>query len=206
MTEERFLKLRLAVSKKIGSRRFSHTLGVETAIIELGERYLPGDLPRLRVAALLHDVTKEWPPEEQIAFCERRGIALSEEERRAPRILHAKTGAYIAEREFSPYVDKGILQAIALHTTGGRDMAVFDELLYLADYIEPTRTYADCVALRQDFFEGYKTAEDPLRHLHATVKRALLMTVEDIRRVGGSVCSATMEAIAFLDKKLSRKS
>lgn len=202
MTEERFLKLRFSVSQRIGSRRFSHTLGVETAIIELGELYLPGDIPRLRVAALLHDITKEWPSDRQIAFCEERGIALSAEERRTPRILHARTGAAVAEREFSPYVDKDILHAIVLHTTGGADMTVFDELLYLADYIEPTRTYADCRELRSSFFKGYDVAPNKERHLHMTVKKALLMTVEDIHKAGGSVCTATMEAIAFLDRKL----
>ncbi|MBR7095468.1 MAG: bis(5'-nucleosyl)-tetraphosphatase (symmetrical) YqeK [Clostridia bacterium] len=206
MTEERFLKLRLAVSQRIGTRRFSHTLGVESAIIELGERYLPGEIPRLRVAALLHDVTKEWSPVEQVAFCEKHGLPLTDEERSAPRILHAKTGAFVAARDFSAYVDKGILQAIALHTTGAEDMTVFDELLYLADYIEPTRTYADCRALRAAFFEGYDAADDTLEHLHATVKEALLMTVSDIHRAGGTVCTATLEAVAFLDRKLSANS
>ena len=100
MTEERFLKLRTAISERIGSRRFAHTLGVESAIVELGERYLPNDIQRLRIAALLHDVTKEWSPEAQIEYCERHKIPLSPEERAVPRILHAKTGAAVALREF----------------------------------------------------------------------------------------------------------
>lgn len=203
LTAERFLKLRCTLSERIGTRRFSHTLGVEEAIIDLGERYLPGDIPRLRIAALLHDITKEWAPEKQIEFCERKGIPLSPEERAVPRILHAKTGAYLAEHEFFPFVDKGILDAIRRHTTGAYGMTVFDELLYLADYIEPTRTYEECIALRERFLLGYERAEDRLAHLHATVLFALQSTVKEIEERGGTVFFDTMDAIRFLTEKLA---
>ncbi len=202
LTEERFLKLRCTLSRRIGSRRFSHTLGVEKCIIELGERYLPGDIPRLRIAALLHDVTKEWPPEEQLAYCRRHGIPLSEEEIASPKILHAKTGAAVAAREFAPFVDEGILTAIRRHTTGEYGMTVFDELLYLADYIEPTRTYAECIALRERFLEGYCTAEDTLAHLHETLLFALESTAKEIEGRGGKVFLNTWEAIRFFKETL----
>ncbi len=187
------------LSERIGSRRFTHTLGVESAIIELGELYLPNDIRRLRIAALLHDVTKEWSPEAQIEYCEKNGIPLSPEERAVPRILHAKTGAACACREFPSLTDPGIAAAIERHTTGCREMTVFDELLYLADYIEPTRTYPECRALREAFFRGYGAAEDKLRHLHLTVRQALRMTVDEVTARGGIVFSRTTEAIEWLD-------
>lgn len=202
LTEERFLKLRCILSERIGTRRFSHTLGVEQAIVELGGFYLPGDIPRLRIAALLHDLTKEWSAEKQLEFCDKKNIVLTPEERAVPKILHAKTGAYIAEHEFRPFVDEGILNAIRRHTTGAYGMTVFDELLYLADYIEPTRIYDECRALRSAFFEGYRTAEDKLRHLHKTVLDALCMTVEEIEARGGSVFADTRDAIRFLRETL----
>ena len=205
LTEEKFLKLRLAVSSRIGSRRFSHTLGVESSIIQLGEMYLPGDVPRLRIAALLHDLTKEWPEERQLSYLADAGVEILPEEEASPRILHAKTGALVAKREFSAYVDPTILRAIELHTTGGSGMTVFDELLYLADYIEPTRTYEECVLLRNGFFEGYKKAEDKLFHLHATVLSALRMTVREISDRGASVFPGTLCAIAYLEELLSKK-
>ncbi len=204
LTEERFLKLRCALSERIGSRRFSHTLGVEQAIIELGEYYLPGDIPRLRIAALLHDLTKEWTAEKQLEFCDRKKIPLTPEERAVPKILHAKTGAYLAEREFFPFVDEGILNAIRRHTAGAYGLTVFDELLYLADYIEPTRTYEECRALRKAFFEGYRAAEDKLAHLHKTVLDALRMTVREIEERGGTVFRDTWDAIRFLEEKLAK--
>ena len=203
LTEERFLKLRCALSRRIGSRRFSHTLGVEKCIIELGERYLPGDIPRLRVAALLHDLTKEWSAEEQVAYCREHGISLTAEEIAVPKILHAKTGAFLAEREFAPFVDEGILTAIRRHTTGEYGMTVFDELLYLADYIEPTRTYDECVSLRERFETGYRTSGDTLVHLHKTLLFALESTAKEIEGRGGKVFFNTWEAIRFFKETLA---
>lgn len=204
MTEERFLKLRCLLSERLGSRRFSHTLGVETAIVDLGERYLPGDISRLRVAALLHDLTKEWSGEEQLRFCEKNGIPLSEEEKATPKILHARTGACLAAKEFPQLVDAGILSAIERHTTGDGNMTVFDELLYLADYIEPTRTYPECISLREAFYRGYEDAEDKELHLHKIILAALISTVKEIEERGGAVFSKTREAISALSEKIAK--
>ena len=200
MNEEKFLKLRIQLSTRIGSRRFSHTLGVEEEIVCLGEKYLPDDIQRLRIAALFHDLTKEWTPAEQIAYCRRNGLPLSEEELASPRVLHARTGAAVAAREFPSFVDDTILRAITLHTTGGIGMTVFDELLYLADYIEPTRVYPECVALRHYFWNGYDSAADKLLHLHRTICRALTDTVEELRRKNIVIFPATLEALSYFNK------
>ncbi len=206
VTEERFLRLRIQVSERIGSRRFAHTLGVEEEIIRLGEAYLPADIVRLRIAALLHDVTKEWSAEEQLAYCRRHDLPLNELEIETPRVLHAKTGASVAKCEFSQWVDADILHAIEFHTMGGFGMTIFDELLYLADYIEPTRTYPDCVALRQRFWDGYPTAENKENHLHNTIIYALRGTIAELTAKGLSVFPKTYEALRYLTGKVTENS
>ena len=203
LSEERIGELRTAISSLIGERRFAHTLGVESAIVRLGECYLPDEIGRLRVAALLHDVTKEWSEERQITYLREVGAPVSTEEMATPRILHARTGALIAARDFSDYVDPIILHAIEVHTTGKRGMSVFDELLYLADYIEPTRTYRECVELRNTFLDGYAAAEDKLVLLHRTVLAALRMTVAEVLSRGGAVFPATLDAVSYFEEILS---
>ncbi len=195
--------LRTLVSEKIGIRRFAHTLGVEEEISRLGALYLPREIPRLRVAALLHDITKEWTAAKQLAFCAERGITLSAVQRAAPKVLHSLTGSLVAARDFRTYTDPGILRAISLHTTGGAGMTVFDELLYLSDYIDPTRTYEDCIRLRNTFHRGYVSAPDKVRHLHETVIVALRMTVDDLRNRNAPVFPQTTAAIRYLAEKLS---
>lgn len=201
LTEKELDALRRKVSKQIGEYRFRHTLGVEEAIASLGVLYLPDDILRLRVAALLHDLTKEWTADEQIAFCREENIPLSVEEAAAPKVLHAKTGAFFAARDYSEFVDDEIVTAIREHTVAAPDMSLFSSLLYLADYIEPTRTYPDCVALRQAFYAGYGEDNKHL-HLAAIMVRALQASIDEIRAKGGVPLKETNDALSFFQKRL----
>lgn len=196
-------ELRRSVAARIGEYRLRHTLGVEQAIASLGELYLPQKLVKLRVAALLHDITKEWTPEEQIAFCREKGIPLSPEEMAAPKILHAKTGAYVAQSDYPSLVDDEIADAIREHTVAASEMPVFSALLYLADYIEPTRTYSDCVALRDAFYKGYsEKCKDT--HLAMIMVRALQASIDEVRDRGGVPLGVTLEALAFFREKMKK--
>ena len=196
VTEEMLDLLRRDLSVRIGEYRFRHTLGVEEAITSLGELYLPNDVLRLRVAALLHDLTKEWTADEQIDFCRKQNLALSPGECAAPKVLHAKTAAVVAERDYGEYVDPEIITAIREHTVAAPDMSLFSSLLYLADYIEPTRTYPDCIALRQAFFDGY-TEENKNTHLARIMARVLQASVDEVLARGGRPRHDTYEALSF---------
>ena len=196
VTEEMLDLLRRDLAARIGEYRFRHTLGVEEAIASLGALYLPHDVLRLRVAALLHDLTKEWTADEQIDFCCKQNIAISPEEREAPKVLHAKTGAAVAARDYGKYIDPEIVTAIREHTVAAPDMSLFSSLLYLADYIEPTRTYPDCIALRQAFYEVYNE-ETKHTHLAKIMARALQASVDEVLARGGRPIRDTYEALSF---------
>ena len=200
LTEEALAALRHEISARIGEYRFRHTLGVEEAIASLGALYLPHDVPRLRVAALLHDLTKEWTADEQIDFCRKQNLALLPAEIAAPKVLHAKTGAVVAERDYGEYVDSEIIAAIREHTVAAPNMSVFSALLYLADYIEPTRTYPDCVALRQAFYEGYNESRR-YTHLFSIMARALQLSVDEVRSRGAEPIGETLSALSFFREK-----
>ncbi len=66
---------------------------------------------------------------------------LTEAEIKAPAVIHAKYGAYLAENNTASGPE--IISAIACHTTGKPDMSTLDKILYIADYIEPRRDKAD---------------------------------------------------------------
>ena len=84
--------------------------------------------------------------EEQLALCRQYGIRLDELEQRALKLLHAKTGAAIARDLFG--VDDEIYSAIYWHTTGHANMTLLEKIMYLADYIEPTRNFPGVNELR----------------------------------------------------------
>ncbi|MBQ8175312.1 MAG: bis(5'-nucleosyl)-tetraphosphatase (symmetrical) YqeK [Clostridia bacterium] len=189
-------ELRDIVRARLGERRFAHTLAVEKEIIKLGKRYLPRNICRLQIAALLHDVTKELSTEEHIALCERYGVPLTNAEQMSPKTLHAKTGALLAADEFADLVDEEIVEAIAKHTTGARDMSLFAKLLYLADYIEETRTFPDCIRLRKIFWDDFDDLPRNKRgeRLDRVLLASFQLTIDALLAEGAVIAPETIEA------------
>ena len=114
----------------------------------------------------------------------------------APKLLHAITGAAVAARDYTAYVTPEIIGAIRWHTTGRRGMTLFETLVYLADYIEDTRTFDECVALRE-YFHGASpetmSEKDARVHLYKTVIKSVEATVEGLTREGLPVDTNTTE-------------
>ena len=128
-------KLRAALPE----RRFRHSLGVADEAAALAERY-GADVARARLAGLLHDCAKGFPVEEQVPRCDAAGIALDEETRNCPPVVHGCLGAWIAQREYG-VSDPDVLRAIRLHTVGAADMTLLDKIVWLADKTEPGRAF-----------------------------------------------------------------
>ena len=162
-------------------KRIPHVLGTEQEAIRLAERY-GADVERARRAALLHDCTKKLEMEEQLALCRQYGIRLDALEQQALKLLHAKTGAAIARDVFG--VDDEIYRAIWWHTTGHAGMTLLEKIMYLADYIEPSRDFPGVDKLRA---VCYKDLDEGLL-------MGLEMTIEEMTSMGNPVHHATIEA------------
>ena len=205
-SEEKIAELYQRVRREMSDFRFSHTAGVERAAIALGELYIPEQADELRVAALLHDITKELSTEEHIALMKRHGVAVSESDLRSPKILHEKTAELAVRERYAEYATDRICQALRFHTTGSADMTLFDALIYIADYIEDTRKFADCVRLREYFWSAEPQKMDSAQreaHLWKAVLLSLDMTVEDITSHGGYVSEETLLAREAVARRLS---
>ena len=120
--------------------------------------------------------------EEQLSLCERYGIELDELEQKALKLLHSKTGAAIARDVFG--VDEEIYSAIWYHTTGHAGMTLLEKIIYLADYIEPTRDFPGVDALRKACYED----------LDKGLLMGLEMTIEEMTNMGNPVHHATIAA------------
>ena len=166
-------------------RRMAHVRGTEEEAVRLAERY-GADVTEARVAALLHDCTKKLDMEEQLALCEKYGVKLDTVEQKTLKLLHAKTGAELARDVFG--VSNAVYEAIKWHTTGKADMTLLEKVLYLADYIEPTRDFPGEEALRKTVYED----------LDAGLAMGLAMTVEEMEELGSPVHEKTLEALHFL--------
>ena len=174
-------QLRPVALSYLKHKRIPHVLGTEQEAIRLAERY-GADVEKARRAALLHDCTKKLDMEEQLALCRRYGIQLDELEQKALKLLHSKTGAAIARDVFG--VDDEIYSAIWYHTTGHANMTKLEKIIYLADYIEPSRDFPGVDKLRKVCYED----------LDRGLLMGLEMTIEEMTSMGNPVHHATIEA------------
>jgi nicotinate-nucleotide adenylyltransferase len=165
--------------------------------IRLGEIYAPDKINVLRVAALLHDITKELSTEDHIRLCAEYGIKLTDNDILAPKTLHARTAAAKIKRDFPEYAHEDVISAVRWHTTGKAGMSISDKLIYLADYIDDSRKFEDCVKLREFFFgfDFYKSTEDEkLAHLRDTLIYSYDMTISALLECGAPIAKDTFDA------------
>lgn len=120
--------------------RYGHILRVARTAERLAGAHGLDPLPA-RVAGLLHDLARLYPGERLLRECAERGMAIDAFERANPVVLHARLSAEIA-REYFGVTDEAILSAIRKHTVAAPAMSPLDEIVYLADGLEPGRDFA----------------------------------------------------------------
>ena len=134
------------VLNELYEKRRAHTLGVRDTALKLCEKY-GADPLKAEIAALGHDM-----------FRGLRGEALNEEIKRLglpdkylndPNLAHSKIAAVRLKEDYG-VTDEDILNAVSYHTTGRRDMSLLEKVIYLADGIEPNRTYPGVDRIRQE--------------------------------------------------------
>ncbi len=181
-------ELRPIAMSYLKPKRMPHVLGTEQEAVRLVRRY-GGDETQARIAALLHDCTKKLDMAQQLALCERYGIMLDELEQKALKLLHSKTGAAIARDVFG--VEDAVYDAILYHTTGKPDMTRLEKIIYLADYIEPTRDFPGVDELRKTVYED----------LDKGLLMGLTMTIQEMEEMGNPVHHLTRDARDYLLKR-----
>ena len=175
--------LRQRISQCMSERRFKHTLGVESSAAMIAEVILPERVNEIRIAALLHDLTKELPTAVQLDIMERVSPPPTESDIMTHPLYHSITAPYVIARDFPELATPDVLSAVKNHTVGAADMSLFDEIIFVADYIEEGRTYCDCVNTRDDFLRAMQEAKSPddlVMSLHETTVRILNNTINYI--------------------------
>lgn len=161
--------------ERLSPRRYLHTCGVVKAAQDLAVRY-GGDPEQVCVAAWLHDITKECMAQEQLEMCERFNLALTDLEKRSPKLWHAITAAGYA-RTCLGIDDPMVLDALRYHTTGRANMTVLDKIVYLADYIEVNRNFDGVEQVRALIDEG----------LDAMMLQAMKQTIEELLKKSAQI-------------------
>ena len=191
ITEQMLTQLRGQVMSSMSAKRFRHTVAVEEMVTRLCLLFCPTEVTSLRAAALLHDITKE------LGVTEQEELSVSDADRLAPKTFHARTAAAKIEAELSQFATPTVVDAVRWHTTGHAGMTLTEQLLYLADYIDESRTFPNCVLLRRYFFGADPEKLDgKARHrlLRDTLILSYDMTIRDLLDEGLPIAVDTVEA------------
>ncbi len=134
-----------AIKDMLSPDRFEHTLGVESEAIALAKAHNES-AERASLAALLHDCGRSLSRSE--LRNEARKLKINDPILyMQPQLLHAQVGAHIARTRFN-VSDTEILRAIESHTCGHANMSLLEQIIYLADAIEPARDWPDVQGIR----------------------------------------------------------
>lgn len=180
--------LRIKAYGMLKDNRMRHVAGCEYEAVRLAERW-GADADEAREAAILHDITKKLSLDAQLILCDKYDIITDNAERADAKLLHSKTGAEIARDMFG--VSESVYSAIYWHTTGRENMTLAEKIMYLADYIEPTRDFDGLSRLRNLAYADIDSA----------MLLGLEMSLEDLRQRGIVPHEKTQQAIDWLRKE-----
>ena len=178
-------ELSVAVAPLYDAKRFLHAKGCQEMAVTLARHY-GADVTAASRAGLLHDITKALSMTEQLRLCQKYGIMTECSSEDMAKILHGKTAAAVAREIFGETEE--VCSAIAWHTTGRAGMTLLEKIIYMADYIEPNRSFDDVSQLRELAFQN----------LDAAVVRGIDMTIELLNRRNSPVNRDSVEAREYL--------
>ena len=186
--------LRESVVAQMSPKRFNHTAAVEDMVVRLAALYCPEEIPALRAAALLHDLTKEYDIPTQIRILKEAGEEVRPGDEFSHKTFHARTAAILIPERYPAFATDTVISAVRWHTTGRDGMTLTEKLLYLADYIDDSRIFPDCVRLRGYFWNARPeamSAEERLTHLRRTLIMSFDMTMRALLSEGAVISPDT---------------
>jgi predicted HD superfamily hydrolase involved in NAD metabolism len=135
--------------------RYKHSIGVRDTALRLAEIY-GVDKEKAKIAGLLHDCAKCMDDKKMIEEAIKYGINIDYIFENQPSLLHGPVGAYIAKEQFG--IDDDIFKAIYYHTIGDVNMDMLTKIIYISDYIEPSRKFPGVEELRKLTFRDIDKA------------------------------------------------
>lgn len=144
------------LKERISEKRFKHIIGVVETATMLANLYNE-DIEKVKIASLLHDNARECTQDEMERLYTYYGYNFENNFQKEPALLHSKVGAILARTTYG-IDDIEILNAIKYHTTGRKDMTMLEKIVFISDYIEPSRDFDGVEATRKKAFRDIDLA------------------------------------------------
>ena len=179
------------IERNFSEKRKVHTEGVRKTAIKLARQY-GADEKKAEIAALFHDMYRGVPEKTMNYYV--KSLGLADKYLDNCNLSHGKVAAMIMQRDFD-IEDEDILNAVSYHTTGRAGMSLLEEVIYLADAIEPNRAYPGVEKLR----EIAKT------DLEKACLMSLTNTIDFVRASGNYLDEETILAKEYLERKIKER-
>lgn len=157
MTDLKTSEYKDLIRQKMGDYRFTHSVNVADEAVALAKIY-GCDEELAYTAGILHDVTKEFPKDEQLQIIADGGIILDSVQKNAPKLWHSISGS-VYVRDYLGIKNNDIINAVRYHTTGRAGMSLLEKIIYIADFTSAERSYKDVDIMRE---LSRKTLEDAM--------------------------------------------
>ncbi|GAA0482933.1 bis(5'-nucleosyl)-tetraphosphatase (symmetrical) YqeK [Salinibacillus aidingensis] len=171
--------------------RFDHTKRVVDTAVKLAQIY-KADQYQTEIAAAFHDLAKYWPKEEMKQIIQTVSYLPKDLLDYHHELWHGPAGAYLVKQKYG-IEDQEILDAIRYHTTGRAHMGKLEKIVFLADYIEPGRSFPGVHEVR----------EMAWKDLDEACQMSLHNTIEFLMSKGATIYPDTFYAYNHFTKILS---
>jgi HD superfamily phosphohydrolase YqeK len=148
----------------MSAHRYEHTQSVLRMALSMAKRFGENE-DKTRLAALFHDYCKDSGAKDN-------------------NLLHGGQASDILREEYG-VDDADVLNAVRYHTTGRKGMSRLEMIVFLADTLEPGRTYEGVEILRDLAFKDLETGVlRVLKELEVyLVKNGLAMTPDSVEAI-----------------------
>lgn len=187
-------QLTQAMKKELDEKRYRHTLSVAHTAASMAMCH-GLDPYKAYLAGLLHDCAKCIPHDKKSSLCAKYGLPVNDAEEANPDLLHAKLGSHLARAKYG-IEDEEILSAILYHTTGKTAMSVFEQIIYIADYIE---------IYRKPLPNMEKARKLAFQDLNACMLVILESTLTFLEEKGAKIDSTTRETYEYYQNICSNR-
>ena len=184
------------IEKNFSEKRKIHTEGVRQTAMKLAEKFGEGNLElveKAELAALYHDMYRGVPVDVLNYYVKHLDLDEKRYKDNA-NLAHGKIAAIVIQRDFDEK-DQDIINAVSYHTTGRPEMSLLEKIIYIADAVEPNRSYPGVQNLRQILEED----------LDRAVLQSLTNTINYVRSEKKFLDEDTVLAQEYFEKKIKEK-
>lgn len=120
------------LKESLSEFRYEHSIKVANEAKKLAKHY-HYDEEKAYVAALVHDIAKEFSDEENKLWIEKYHVSSEYLLPEFKNIVHAEIGAFVVKEKY--HFDDEICNAVRYHAIGKFPMSLLDKIIFVADKI-----------------------------------------------------------------------